>query len=405
MGVVFFLYGFLLLESCMEWALGVSLDTSSIEVFTSNEGIEHRRIKEIASERLKVPRTTKPYRVLYEGSLSSWPLSDPGEYLAGVGIELPEGCLNRHDVFKFIGNDSLTVHVPALVLMQAFFKPNPLLFPAAFRMTGPDLFAYVNYGQTPPTVVIDDLAYIRHTPRGRENAAPNKPLEWLHLSKSARKAMHGVYVEASNGALRLSLPLGDFRIALHGPRVGNQVFATTATLIAMTIPAEDSVTGTSETMIFHSMADPQRKAKVSAGGIKIPLHSDGASSVTDQEWQLIEPILTVKRRGPRAIHSRRDLLDAILLKLSSGVWWAKVPTKGFNTTDLIGAFRRWKTEGLLDQVLEVLRTARSGGPQVESIARRGTQPVIASEKHDCPPMLAEMLEQIAAGSGLERNAV
>ncbi len=379
MGLVFFLYGFLLLESCMEWTLGVSLDTSSIEVFTSNEGIEHRRIEEIASERLKVPRTTKPYRLLYEGSLSSWSLSDSGEYLAGIGIELPQGCLNRHEVFKFIGNDELTVHVPAMVLMQAFFKPNRLLFPAAFRMTGPDLFAFVDYDQTPPTVVVDDLAYIRHTPRGRENTAPNKPLEWLHLSKSARKAMHGVYLGASNGALRLPLPLGEFRIALHGPRVGNQVFVTTATLIALTIPSEDSVTGTSETMIFHSMANPQRKAKVSAGGIKIPLHSDGASSVTDHEWQLIEPILTVKRRGPRVIHSRRDLLDAILLKLSSGVWWVKVPTKGFNTTDLIGAFRRWKTEGLFDQVLEVLRTARPDGPQVESIARRGTQPVMASE--------------------------
>ncbi len=360
----------------MEWALGVSLDTSSIEVFTSNEGIEHRRIKEIASERLTVPRTTKPYRVLYDGSLSSWSLSDPGEYLAGMGIELPQGCLNRHDVFKFIGNDSLTVHVPALVLMQAFFKPNPLLFPAAFRMTGPDLFAFVDYGQTPPTVVVDDLAYIRHTPRGRESAAPNKPLEWLHLSKSARKAMHDVYQGASTGALRLSLPRGEFRIALHGARVGNQVFATTATLIATTIPAEDSVTGTSETMIFHSMADPQRKAKVSAGGIKIPLHSEGASLVTDQEWQLIEPILTVKRRGHSAIHSRRELLDAILLKLSSGISWAKVPTKGFKTTDLSWTFRRWKTEGLLDQVLDVLTASRSNGPLVESITRIGNKSVM-----------------------------
>lgn len=69
--------------------------------------------------------------------------------------------------------------------------------------------------------------------------------------------MHDGYLGASHWALRLSLPLGEFRIALHEPRDGNQVFATTATLIATTIPAKDSVTGTSETMIFHSMADPQ----------------------------------------------------------------------------------------------------------------------------------------------------
>ncbi|WP_343498802.1 hypothetical protein [Achromobacter denitrificans] len=183
-----------------------------------------------------------------------------------MDIELPEGCLTRHEVFKFV-DGGLTVHVPALVLMQAFFKPSPILFPAAFKIAGPDLLAYVDYAQATPVVVIDNLAYIRHTRRCRENTAPNKPLEWLHLSKSAKHAMHSVYLGASNGTLRMSLPLGDFRIALHGPRVGNQVFATTATLIAMTIPAEDSVTGTSETMIFHSMADPQRKSKASAGGI------------------------------------------------------------------------------------------------------------------------------------------
>jgi len=380
MGLAFFLYGLLLRESYMEWALGVSLDTSSIEVFTSNEGIDLRRIEDVASARLQARHTTKPYRVLYEGSLSSWTLSDPGEYLAGVGIVLPEGCLNHHEVFKFTGNDGLTMHVPALVLMQAFFKPSRLLFPAAFTMAGPDLFAYVDYGETPPTVVVDNLAYTRHISRCRESAAPNKPVEWLQLSKSARKAMHSAYLAASAGALRLHLPLGDFRIALHGPRAGNQIFVTSATLIRMTIPAEDSVTGMSETMIFHSMADPQRKTKASVGGLKIPLHSDGASSVTDQEWQLIEPILTPKRKTQSVIHSRRELLDAILLKLSSGLWWAKVPTRGFKTTDLSWTFRCWQTEGLFDQVLDVLRATRPDGPHVESVARRGRERIRGDER-------------------------
>ena len=357
MGMVFFLYVFLLWESYMDWALGVSLDTSSIEVFTSSKGIGYRSIEDVARARLRVQGSTKAHRVLYKGCLSSWTPSNQDDYLAGLGVRLPDRCLNRHEIFKFV-DDGLTVHVPALALMQAFFKPCPLLFPAAFKIAGPDIFAYVDYSQTPPTVVVDHLAYIRHTHRSRESAAPNKPLEWLHLSKSARNAMHSVYLGALIGALRMSLPLGSFRIALHGPKIGSQIFATTATLIAMTIPEEDSVTGSSETLIFHSMADPRRKVRASAVGIKIPLHADGTSSITDQEWQLIEPILTPKRKTRNVIHSRRDLLDAILLKISSGIWWAKVPTKGFKTTDLSGAFRRWKADGLFDQALEVLRTSR-----------------------------------------------
>jgi len=86
-----------------------------------------------------------------------------------------------------------------------------------------------------------------------------------------------------------------------------------------------------------------------------------------------------KFNAQKIIHSRRHLLDAILLKLSSGIWWAKVPTQGFSINDLSWTFRRWKTEGLFDQVLEVLRVERRDGPQVQSITRVGNKPVMVSE--------------------------
>lgn len=357
----------MLMETYMEWTLGISQDTSSIEVFTSNEGIQFRSIDEVARERPKAPRTSNTRRIVFEGALSSWLPSDPNKYVKGLGICLPKGCLSRHDVFKFINDNGLMVHVPAMVLMRAFFKPNSLLFPAAFKPVGPDIFAYIDYSQTPPTVVIDDKAYLRHTPRGRESNAPDKLIEWLLISKSARSSMRSIHLAASNGEIKIRLPLGDIRIALHGPQVGNDVFVINATLISMTIPAEDSLTETSETMIFHSMANPKRMTKASIAGIKIPLNSDGTTSVTDKEWLLIEPILTLKVSGQKIIHSKRDILNAILSKLSSGIWWAKVQKKGFSTTNLVGAFRNWQMSGLLTQVLEVLNASRSHDRQVESL--------------------------------------
>lgn len=361
MVLVFSLYVFLLWESYMDWALGFSPEVSSIEVLTSTEGIEYRSLPEISRERPLVPPTLKMRRLLYEGDVSSWSTSGADEYLAGLNVVLPPDCENRHTVFRFMTENGVTVHMPSLVLMQAIFKPSQFLFPAAFSPIGPDLFGYVDYSQTPAGVVIDDLKLRQRTLYGLGNSAPAQLLEWLLISKSARQATHSVYLNALKGWLSLTLPLGRIRIAIHGPLVAGQLFAVKANVVAMTIAADDSLAGTSKTLIFHAMADSNRKPAVSVAGINIPLHPDGSSAITNKEWELVEPILSSPRKSTERRHSRRDLLDAILFKLSHNVWWIKVPTKGFATTDLVSTFRRWKTTGRFDQVLEVLETSRSNG--------------------------------------------
>lgn len=87
-----------------------------------------------------------------------------------------------------------------------------------------------------------------------------------------------------------------------------------------------------------------------------------------------------KFNAQKIIHSLRHLLDASHLKLSTGIWRAKVPTKGFSVSDLSWTFRRWNTDGLFDQVLEVMRAERPAGPQIQAIARRGRKPVMTSER-------------------------
>ena len=52
--------------------------------------------------------------------------------------------------------------------------------------------------------------------------------------------------------------------------------------------------------------------------------------LTDEQWQLIEPILPATPKGPRgqgrpAAHSERAILDGILWKLRSGSKWALLP--------------------------------------------------------------------------------
>jgi len=47
--------------------------------------------------------------------------------------------------------------------------------------------------------------------------------------------------------------------------------------------------------------------------------------LTDQQWELIEPLLPVPRRGRPRIHSLRRVLDTIWYVLRTGCAWRLAP--------------------------------------------------------------------------------
>lgn len=339
------------------WALGVSsASPRSIEIITV--GDQRSTIDLEAAITAGIPSAQKSKRLLYEGDFSSWKAGCVSTYLAGFGVALPAGIENCHEVLTLVSDKGVTVHVPALVLMRAFFKPSRLVLPAVFSPAGIDLLSFVNYAATPPVVVIDDIACAKHVSKTVQGANQARAIEWLQLSKSARKMVHSTYRNAITGWLRLSLPQGRVRIAFHGRLDGEHLYATKATLISIIVPEDDSITGAREEIIFHAMVDADRKPTSSIRDITVPLKPDGGTTVTQAEWDAIEPLLKRKKPGP-TLHSQRALLDVILHKLVSGLSWKKVPRGDFAVTDLTSAFRRWTTSGRLEKVLGYLEVARA----------------------------------------------
>ncbi len=341
------------------WALGATAENPrEIEIVTDS-GV--RRVIPIEqATQLGVPKPAKAGRYVYEGDFASWHTEPADTYLAGLGFPESPSEVHRHLVFTFDVNPALTAHVPALVLMRAFFKPHYCVLPAIFRPAGLDMISFVGYGQEPPTVVLDGVPEASRfcTQKGTHR---ERAIQWCQLSLSARKMTWNVYRNALKGTLGMTLPMGQTRIVLHGVRRGGDLFVTQAALSQVFVPAEDSLTKSSEQYVFHASVDPNRKRAASAKGLSVPARPDGGYEVSDAEWEQLEPELSAGDScgGQAGRHSRRRILDLVLLKISSGTPWNRVTTDRKLLSAVKFAFRQWTMDGRLGVALGLLIAGRS----------------------------------------------
>lgn len=50
-----------------------------------------------------------------------------------------------------------------------------------------------------------------------------------------------------------------------------------------------------------------------------------SSSLTDKEWEIIEPLLPKKKRTKPLTWSKREILDGVLYQLKNGCNWCDLP--------------------------------------------------------------------------------
>jgi hypothetical protein len=340
----------------MEWVIGPDIEngTCSFEVISVSGQVRRAAVDELGTDGL--PSPGRRTRLLYEGDFSSWKPACATDYLHAFGLQFPAHIESRHVVFTAPTGDGSTVHVPALVLLRALFRPVRILHSAIYTPANIDQLAFINYSSSPPQVVLDMLGTKHLEPRwvGSQHQA----LLWLHSSISARACAQSVYMNALKRQLSLSLPGGQVRMALHGQEIGEDLYVTKASLVRVKVPASDSITGQEQTFSFNSNVEEDREVFASSRAIRVPLRLDGLSFLTDAEWQVVEPLLQGKRPGKRR-HSRRALLDAILHKVASDTPWKKVPLDGFSVTALTATFRNWVADGRLARTLTALEAARS----------------------------------------------
>lgn len=80
------------------------------------------------------------------------------------------------------------------------------------------------------------------------------------------------------------------------------------------------------------------------------------SDLTDDQWSLVESLLSAARPGGRRQgHSQRELVNAILYLVRTGCSWRQLPADFAPWQTVYGYFKRWRDDGSLDRVHDVLR--------------------------------------------------
>ncbi len=87
-----------------------------------------------------------------------------------------------------------------------------------------------------------------------------------------------------------------------------------------------------------------------------PTSSTYPSSLTDREWEVLEPVLAKVKdpRGRKPMHPPRDILNAIFYVARTGCQWRQLPKDFPVWTAVWSAFRRLRDSGILDRLYEAL---------------------------------------------------
>ena len=340
----------------MEWATKLNT-TGTCTLIDSKNQSKDIPLSDLV--KVGVPSLVTSHQLTFEGHISNWQLSSADQYLQSFGFSISSGLENRHQVVTFEDHAGLKIHVPALVLMRAFYKPHMYLFDRIFEPGNIDLISFVDYTQMTPTVVIDNMSFHYRVLDKTHGLSQDRFIQWLQLSKSARQMTNGIYSSFKRGELSLLAPCGFFNIKLRGLLDNDNLYVTWANLLFVTISAQDSLTGKDIDIAFHQSLDPQYQPWASVTNFEYSfLKSTQYHPLTDDEWLMVSH-LVAPRRNRIFKYVVRELLDAIIFKLMTDTPWRQIHVTSFKHTNLCESFRRWTKSGQLAQVLQKLDESRN----------------------------------------------
>lgn len=357
----------------MNWVFGITGQAPGFKAELLSSGGAVSRGDLAALHKDGIPSVTRRTRVAYEGDFSEWSEGDAGTYLFAEGFEnWPVGVSNRHQVFEIRTAGGQTLHVPALVLMRAFFRPTRHVFPVAFKPSNVALLSFVDYSGSKPRVVVDDVPCARQLRRRFESLHQASAINWMQMSHSAQRMVRSVHTNAALGWLNMAIPKGRVEMTFFGWRSGNDVFVTSANLLSVVAPHTDTISADTETFIFNGLRG--QREEQTAMRFVVPMRADGQVLLTPEEWQEVEPLLRPKRPGGSTpFYSRCDVLNHILLRMVSSrsrslsgtrrrpVCPSACALPSVSESTLQATYYRWKLEGKIELIISKLIELRTSG--------------------------------------------
>lgn len=76
-----------------------------------------------------------------------------------------------------------------------------------------------------------------------------------------------------------------------------------------------------------------------------------SSSLTDQEWEIIKPLLPEKKLTRPLKWSKRQILDGIFYQLKNGCNWGDLPKDLPPYSTVYWHYKNWKKEGVIEEIM------------------------------------------------------
>lgn len=79
-----------------------------------------------------------------------------------------------------------------------------------------------------------------------------------------------------------------------------------------------------------------------------------SSSLTDDEWTILEPEIPIKKLTRPPKWSKRQILDGIFYRNKNGCNWGDLPKDLPPYSTVYWHYKQWRAEGVLDKIMEKL---------------------------------------------------
>jgi len=79
-----------------------------------------------------------------------------------------------------------------------------------------------------------------------------------------------------------------------------------------------------------------------------------SSSMSDEEWSIVEPLLPKKKLTCPPKWTKRQILDAIFYQLKNGCNWGDLPKDFPPYSTVFWHYKQWRSQGVIQKIMEEL---------------------------------------------------
>lgn len=95
-----------------------------------------------------------------------------------------------------------------------------------------------------------------------------------------------------------------------------------------------------------------------------------SSDLKDREWEIIEPLLPIRKKTRPPIWTKREILNGIFYQLKNGCNWADLPKDFPPYSTVFWHYQQWCKDGAMENIMSALhhqtraqvKKTRSGQP-------------------------------------------